>query len=69
MNTLNVVILIIFGALLGSIGTVIISNDNFDNNVRKQVFDECFNYYSNLDKSRGIDSTTIQTCKDRANEF
>lgn len=66
---LNATGFIALGILIGVFGTILFSNAKFNQNIRKQVFDECFNYYSTVDKEHGIDAAAIQTCKDKAKDF
>lgn len=54
------------GVLLGYFWTIFVSDLKFQQHIRKQTFDECFNYYADNSRQNGIHNTTIQTCKDRA---
>lgn len=69
INFLNSIGFTIMGIIIGILGTILFSNAKFNQNVRNQVFNECFNYYANIDKEHGIGVTTVQTCKDKARDF
>ena len=63
------IIWVIFGVIVGYIGTILISDIRFNEKVRESTFNECFNYYSNIDKGTGIDTATIKLCKDKSEKI
>lgn len=66
---LLIIIAVIIGVIVGSIGTLLIYKSQFKQNVKETIFSECFDYYANLDKENGISQENVSVCIEKANRW
>ncbi len=66
MKTQIIIALIslLIGAILGYCISVSVYDYKFNNHVKIQTFDECFDYYA---KNGGTAESVIKVCRDKAN--
>ena len=60
---LVVSICLLLGIILGYCLSIFIFDLKFDYHVKRQIFNECFDYYT---KNGGSDVSLIEVCKDKA---
>jgi hypothetical protein len=45
------------------------SQDNLNTHIKKKIFDECFDYYSFVQKDKGATKDIVTMCKDKTDNF